>query len=185
MHTPWPPESLLIIALFMLFCLVSMGLFVMRLQRTLEALRNRAEQRLDELASRMSLLESRIDRAGNTSRPAISSSDKRLSQRPAASARVDVASSMRQDDSHERVPSGGPTLIEIPDLAAREHEPDPQAERELVRRHAEVWTLAEAGTPPADIARQTGHPIGQVELIVGLFRRLLTSGGRIDHARHD
>ena len=170
----------------MLFCLVSMGLFAMRLLRTLEALRNRSEQRLDELDARMSLIESRIDRAGNTERAGdLRTRQAARSHGPQPSARVDGASSMRQDDPSERVPSGGPTLIEIPDLAAREHEPDPQAERELGQRHAEVWTLAEAGTPPAEIARQTGHPIGQVELIVGLFRRLLTSGGRIDHARHD
>jgi hypothetical protein len=76
-----------------------------------------------------------------------------------------------------------PILIAIPDLGAVEEESDERAGSELGERHGEAWTLAAAGVPPEEIARQTGQPIGQIELIVGLYRRLHSSRGSIDHAR--
>src|SRR5271157_2019169 len=76
-----------------------------------------------------------------------------------------------------------PTLIAVPDLGAVEEEPEGRAGSELGERHGEAWTLAAAGVPSEEIARQTGQPIGQIELIVGLYRRLHSSRGSIDHAR--
>ena len=37
---------------------------------------------------------------------------------------------------------------------------------------AAIWALADAGAPAEAIARETGQPIGQVELILGLRRQL-------------
>jgi hypothetical protein len=45
-------------------------------------------------------------------------------------------------------------------------------EAELSQRHAEVLSLSESGASADEIARQTGQPIGQVELILGLLRTL-------------
>jgi hypothetical protein len=76
-----------------------------------------------------------------------------------------------------------PTLIAIPNMGAVEDDSEGGAGGELGERHGEAWTLAAAGVPPEDIARQTGQPIGQIELIVGLYRRLHPFRGSIDHAR--
>jgi hypothetical protein len=65
----------------------------------------------------------------------------------------------------------GPTLIAVPDLAAPPADHS-EAAAELARRFGPVWDLADAGTPAEAIARASGHPIGQVELILGLRRRL-------------
>jgi hypothetical protein len=48
----------------------------------------------------------------------------------------------------------------------------------LGRRFAAVWEMADSGATPEAIARETGHPIGQVELILGLRRRIPAEGGR-------
>ncbi len=71
-------------------------------------------------------------------------------------------------------------LISVPDLG-REGEPDSAAG--LAEKHGEVWTLVEAGRSPREIARETGRPIGQVELIAGLYRQHLAAQprGRHDH----
>lgn len=71
-------------------------------------------------------------------------------------------------------------LISVPDLG-REGEPDPDSG--LAEKHGEVWSLVEAGRSPREIARETGRPIGQVELIAGLYRQHLAAQprGRHDH----
>ena len=74
-------------------------------------------------------------------------------------------------------------MIAIPDLGAVEDESEGCAVSALGERHGEAWTLAAAGVPPEEIARQVGQPIGQIELIVGLYRRLHSSRGSIDNAR--
>lgn len=65
----------------------------------------------------------------------------------------------------------GPTLISIPDLGAPPSEAATVA-TELGRRFGAVWALADSGASIPAIARATGHPIGQVELILGLRRQL-------------
>ena len=62
----------------------------------------------------------------------------------------------------------GPTLIAVPDLRTA-----PAADRgssPLDGRFGEVGALASAGATAAEIADQTGYPVGQVELILGLLR---------------
>lgn len=71
----------------------------------------------------------------------------------------------------------GPTLIAVPDLAANAHEPSP-ASAELGRRFGAIWDLADAGEPTETVARRTGYPIGQVELILGLRRQLVSAEAR-------
>ncbi len=82
-----------------------------------------------------------------------------------------------QDASEE------PTLIAVPNLATDEEQREGRAGSDLGTLHGEAWALAAVGAPPQEIARQTGRPIGQIELIVGLYRRLHSSRGSVDHAR--
>jgi hypothetical protein len=68
----------------------------------------------------------------------------------------------------------GPTLIAVPDLSG----PPPEgaaASTELARRFGAIWDLADAGASAEAIARGTGQPIGQVELILGLRRQLVAA----------
>jgi hypothetical protein len=67
---------------------------------------------------------------------------------------------------------GGPTLIVVPSLAAAVPEAPTAAVAELGRRFGAIWALADSGESPEAIARTTGQPIGQVELILGLRRQL-------------
>lgn len=65
-----------------------------------------------------------------------------------------------------------PTLIAVPDLAASAVEAEDGAAAELIERYGPIWELADTGASPEAIARSTGQPIGQVELILGLRRQL-------------
>jgi hypothetical protein len=74
-------------------------------------------------------------------------------------------------------PMSGPTLIAIPNL------PPPAsggtAAVELGRRFGAIWDLADSGASIDAIAKRSGQPIGQVELILALRRQLaLKSGDR-------
>jgi hypothetical protein len=82
----------------------------------------------------------------------------------------------RRIDRAEPSAVSGPTLISVPDLAAA---PSPAAAAELGRRFGAVWELADAGLAPDAIARQTGQPIGQVELVLGLRRQLIAAGSKV------
>jgi hypothetical protein len=76
-----------------------------------------------------------------------------------------------------------PKLIAVPNLSAGF---DRQATHSgLSHRHAAIWDLADSGASAEVIARATGQPIGQIELILGLRRQL--DGGRtsIPHASHE
>jgi len=81
----------------------------------------------------------------------------------------------RRSDRAEASAVAGPTLIAVPDLGAPAG--DAAAADDLGRRFGAIWELADAGAPAEAIARATGQPIGQVELILGLRRRR-PAGGR-------
>lgn len=70
---------------------------------------------------------------------------------------------------------GGPTLIAVPNLAVGPSGPAPSAApgaaADLGRRFGDVWALADSGASAQSIAVRTGHPVGQVELILGLRRQ--------------
>ena len=54
----------------------------------------------------------------------------------------------------------------------------------LSQRYAAIWTLADQGASPEVIAKATGQPIGQIELILGLRRHIDGSRTTIPHAPH-
>ena len=66
-----------------------------------------------------------------------------------------------------------PTLISVPNLSApAESGVSAEASAVLGQRFSTVWELADAGASAESIARATGHPAGQVELILGLRRQV-------------
>jgi hypothetical protein len=62
-----------------------------------------------------------------------------------------------------------PKLIAVPDLSANS-ESDSDSTRDLRRKYRDIWAWADAGLDAEAIARSSGLPIGQVELILGLRR---------------
>jgi hypothetical protein len=74
--------------------------------------------------------------------------------------------------------ASAPTLIAVPSLAG------PPSEREasingLSHRYAAIWSLANSGASADVIARATGQPVGQIELILGLRRQIDTSRSKL------
>jgi hypothetical protein len=127
----------------------------------------------DALEALLARFESEPDLSGRTApateaTPAGPRATPAATPRPGPSRRADVA-----------VPSAvaGPTLIAVPSLSA----PAPGAARavaaELGRRFGAIWELADSGASAEAIAKRTGQPIGQVELILAL-RRQLVAGPR-------
>jgi hypothetical protein len=165
----WFP-SLLLVAASSIVCLAAIGIVALIVHRQVEDLRRRTETRLDELSLRLRLVEAEM-RDGQKS-----------SQSPRPATRVPLSPDRV---AHHEPPHASPTLIAIPDLAEADRAIDPQVETDLSLRHADVWALAATGASPEDIARQTGQPIGQVELIVGLYRQVRSSRDPLDHARSE
>ena len=76
------------------------------------------------------------------------------------------------------------SLISVPNLASLPEDRDP-ASSPLSQRYAAIWTLADQGASPDVIAKATGQPIGQIELILGLRRHIDgSSRTSIPHAPH-
>jgi len=80
---------------------------------------------------------------------------------------------LKRTDRGKASAVGGPTLIVVPNLATTIPDASTVPAAELSQRFGAIWALAESGLSSEAIARTTGQPIGQVELILGL--RLLTS----------
>jgi hypothetical protein len=83
----------------------------------------------------------------------------------------------------DRVSNEHAALITVPDLGLAGAGCPEESVEGLRHRHAELWAMAEAGTPPTEIARRTGQPIGRVELVLGLHRSLRQRGGASDDER--
>lgn len=89
---------------------------------------------------------------------------------------------LRRGDANHAEPASAPTLIAVPSLAA------PPSEREasidgISQRYAAIWSLADSGASADVIARATGHPIGQIELIMGLRRQIDASRNKTPHGQ--
>jgi hypothetical protein len=118
-------------------------------------------RRLDELLGKHRALEARLAKLE-------ASATAPVRERPVASRLA------RRVDPGASATASGPTLISVPDLAAPPAS-NSEAAAELDRRFGPVWAMADAGMAADAIARETGYPIGQVELILGLRRRLLVA----------
>jgi hypothetical protein len=85
--------------------------------------------------------------------------------------------SVRTASTHE------PALIAVPNLEGVPNDRDDTVSG-LKVRYAAIWTLADSGARPEVIARATGHPIGQIELILGLRRQIDGTRTIFSHAPH-
>ena len=83
---------------------------------------------------------------------------------------VPTSSLRRRVDRPSASSIPGPSLIAIPDLATERSVFDTTFGDELEGRYREIWTRGDLGVPPREIARESGLPLGQVELILGLRR---------------
>lgn len=127
----------------------------------LRAATRASARRLEALASRIERLEASF--VEPAAAPA-SSEHERLRGSPS-----------RRIDRMPASPIAGPTLITIPDLSAHDLlEGATATSAELRERFGTVWELADAGASADAIARASGRPVGQIELILGLRRRIGT-----------
>ena len=166
-----------------LACLAVAVTLWMLAARQMKMTRSETEQRLQMLVQRFLVIESRINELENHGRRAPDDHEEPPGHAVKGESKQGRRTQSFLDGREDQAARNEPTLIAIPDLGAVEEESDERAGSELGERHGEAWTLAAAGVPPEEIARQTGQPIGQIELIVGLYRRLHSSRGSIDHAR--
>ena len=84
---------------------------------------------------------------------------------------------VRADSAHE------PPLIAVPNLEGVHSDRDVKVTG-LKERYAAIWALADTGTAPEVIARATGQPVGQIELILGLRRQIDGTRTISSHASH-
>jgi hypothetical protein len=166
-----------------LACLAVAATLRMLATGQMKTIRSETEQRLQMLVQRLLVIESRINELENHGRRAPDDHEEPPGHAVKGESKQGRRTQSFLDGREDQTARNEPTLIAIPDLGAVEEESDKRAGSELGERHGEAWTLAAAGVPPEEIARQTGQPIGQIELIVGLYRRLHSSRGSIDHAR--
>jgi hypothetical protein len=166
-----------------LACLAVAATLRMLATRQMKMTRSEIEQRLQMLVQRLLVIESRINELENHGRRAPDDHEEPPGHAVKGESKQGRRTQSFLDGREDQAARNEPTLIAIPDLGAVEEESDERAGSELGERHGEAWTLAAAGVPAEEIARQTGQPIGQIELIVGLYRRLHSSRGSIDHAR--
>jgi len=168
----WFVPLVLMVGLAILGLAVAGGVFLIS---SLRQLRREMLVGQTELARHLRFFESRLDRLeGQETRSAGGKTREVPAGQP-------LPKAWRKEPATASPP--GPTLIAVPALAAPTAEPSDGSEGGLAERHLEILELAAAGSSPGDIARQTGQPIGQVELILGLHRQIHSSRGPTDHAR--
>ena len=147
-----------------------------------------SDRRFQELGEQFQGLRNRVDRFESTLRDLraeVVTSDlfpSNVPQMPGPSGPISRRAAARH---------GGPAvggvdeskLITVPKLSTV---PDRQSMHNgLSQRYAAIWELAESGSTPDAIARATGQPIGQIELILGLRRQMDATRTNIPHASHE
>ncbi|MDR3620832.1 MAG: hypothetical protein P4L85_15885 [Paludisphaera borealis] len=156
----WLSATLASNFLLVLLSAASCLFLIRRLDQIVRA-RATAEQRLIQLAFDLRRLEQRIAH---------------LDLRPtAAAAEAPSPPALKHTEA-------APSLIAVPDLSYQGDAEGDDADN-FAQKHGDVWALVEAGRDPTEIAEATGRPIGQVELIVGLYRQYLATRNVGDHAR--
>jgi hypothetical protein len=124
-------------------------------------------QHQDALETLLSRVESGADETGPAA-PAAGAASAR--PRATVATTKGPGPSLRADAATSAVT--GPTLIAVPSLSAPAPGAATAVAAELGRRFGAIWELADSGASAEAIARETGQPIGQVELILALRRQL-------------
>jgi hypothetical protein len=146
-------------------------------------IRSDTEQRFQMLTKRLHAIESRIEKLGSFGLRALDDHAKSTLQSVPGGTNQGRRKKTLLDLGTAQGGSEELPLISIPDLGTDSDEPGGRVVGDLDALHGSAWTLAAAGVSPQEIARQTGQPIGQIELIVGLYRRLHSTRGSNGHAR--
>jgi hypothetical protein len=76
-----------------------------------------------------------------------------------------------------------PALIAVPSLPGAPYDREASVSG-LSERFDAIWALADNGSSPEVIARATGQPVGQIDLILGIRRKIAGSRTTIPHAPH-
>ncbi len=148
--------------------------------------RNRAESEAErvaeDLAEQLRALQSRIDRCEKTLRgwhEAEKAGGSSTPMGPIVWRKSGKGETVTREDPAE------PRLIAVPKLPASADRAAMQGG--ISHRYAAIWELAESGASADAIARATGQPIGQIELILGLRRQMDNGISRtsIPHASHE
>ncbi len=130
---------------------------------------------VDELAARQRILEEFVSKA-NPGRSDRTDAFLASSKHPCPPKFRRSHAPRRMDDAAATAVSG-PTLIEIPNLTSQASKVTESAASELATRFGAIWEQADAGESAESIARSSGQPIGQVELILALRRQLTAHSG--------
>ena len=145
------------------------------------------ERRFGELTQQLKALEGRLERfEGIGTTP---SAERQASSPPQGEAAM--VWTVMADDGYPattrpgsvRIRGGERPLIAVPNLAAAANDRD-LVVNGLTQRYAAIWSLAASGSSAEVIARATGQPIGQIELILGLRRQIDGTRTTIPHAPH-
>jgi hypothetical protein len=187
---PMSPESWIVLtvaAAFLLLGIAGSPLAWVAMHHRKSRLEHLMESRWNELASELRRLEGRLAQAEE----ARHSANGKRELTPAEIApngrahpnRPFLSSWRRSSEARVELNEDEPSLIAVPDLASVPDDRDPGSSP-LSQRYAAIWTLADQGASPEVIARATGQPIGQIELILGLRRHIDGSRTTIPHAPH-
>ena len=177
-----PPESWIVLTVAAAFLLLGVAGSPLA-WAALHYRRTRSEQEMDRrielLASRVRSLEAVLDQM------------KALEHNASVAAKSAWGDSMSTSQHDLARPHNGarhaagaqsePALIAVPNLAATPNDRD-VAISGLTQRYAAIWTLADNGASADVIARATGQPIGQIELILGLRRQIDGNRNNVPHA---
>jgi hypothetical protein len=169
-----PPESWLVLTVAAAFLLLGIAGSPLALA-LLHQRRSRSEQLMErkwrELADQVRALENRQTQyeSINLDSPGMRSFTRADSPERRGSGRADC--------TYE------PALIAVPNLEGEPHDRDVTIGG-IKERYAAIWALADSGAKPDVIARATGQPIGQIELILGLGRQIDGTRTIFSHAAH-
>jgi hypothetical protein len=172
---------------FLLLGIACSPLAWVALQHRKSHLENLMEKRWNELTAELRRLEGRLALAEQASHsakgkheltPAENGSNGRT--RPN---RPFLSSLRRMPEARIESQDGDTSLISVPNLAAGPEDREALS-NSLSLRYSAIWTLADQGATPEVIAKATGQPIGQIELILGLRRHIDGSRTTIPHAPH-
>jgi hypothetical protein len=184
------PESWLIVTVASAFLLVGIAASPLAWV-ALHHRRSRLEQRLEgrclEIAATVRALEARLTRWEAVSR-GLTGKAEPIKAPAANSSRLGAGRSTSGAQREQRLLSAADAALEPPLIAVPSLAPAPN-EREasvgsLTERFAAIWNLADNGGSPESIARATGQPVGQIDLIIGLRRQIDGNRTTIPHAPH-
>jgi hypothetical protein len=183
-----PPEYWLVLSVGAAFLLLGVAgsplAWVALLHRRSQSER-RAEGRWLDLENKLRALEVRVKGSELATKTdsrdgEFALSDASLSRR-AGKGRSALGTTTRHDPKATSPAGGEAALIAVPSLPGAHVDREATANG-IKERYAAIWTLAETGAAPDVIARATGQPIGQIELILGLRRQIQGTRTTIGHA---